>query len=460
MQRRYQLLVTAAWLILILPLSWLGYGSDPDAWRIALVAERMWDAGEYIRSRTTGFPLFELAAVPLVRVGSWYATNVFCVAAGLLAIAAMFRIVALTRSRHPHLVLAAFSFAPHFIVNASSTMDYVPALACMLWSLVFVYQRRVTVAALLVGVACGLRPSSALFVIPLTVLLANRVPVYALVRFLIVATLAGVVCYSPALIKYGLFPKVKAIDYGLQSLVLIGGYKYLSLLGIVQSMLLLPLLVFVLIRDRVFDADTVFHLVNIALWTGLFLAMPMEAGYLLPTIPSILLLLDRHLGRVAFAITVVLMLTYNVVQFDVLGGTSGRRSIDPSIRAGILLNDISDRRFKLSTRAAATQAPIEARTILIFGEPWIAASNPQWRYEPDREMYLKGGTDFRVSRSIRDVDHLRKLSEEGFQLIVWDGALEGLPANDDAEWRSYVSVIEDLSVFFGQRVEGAPLNQR
>src|SRR3954463_4457952 len=58
-------IVLVVWTLLTLPLVTLGPGSDVDAWTVARTGERIWDSGTYIRSRTSGFPLYELALAPL-----------------------------------------------------------------------------------------------------------------------------------------------------------------------------------------------------------------------------------------------------------------------------------------------------------------------------------------------------------------------------------------------------------
>src|SRR4051794_13502592 len=51
-----------------------GYGTDPDAWRVALTGHYLMEHGKYFPSRLPGNPLHELILAPFIPVG-WVATN-------------------------------------------------------------------------------------------------------------------------------------------------------------------------------------------------------------------------------------------------------------------------------------------------------------------------------------------------------------------------------------------------
>src|SRR5437868_8580597 len=84
MSRRVQLILAATWLLLTTPLLNLGYGSDVDAWLVANRALQIWSTRSYARSRSTGFPLYELVVTPFVHVGGWIAANAIALVAGMV----------------------------------------------------------------------------------------------------------------------------------------------------------------------------------------------------------------------------------------------------------------------------------------------------------------------------------------------------------------------------------------
>src|SRR3972149_4028824 len=75
-----------AFVYLAVRIPWLnlGYGTDPDAWRVALSAEHLLSDGEYLPSRLPGYPLHEFATVPLIRAG-WVWTNLSTAVVSLVA---------------------------------------------------------------------------------------------------------------------------------------------------------------------------------------------------------------------------------------------------------------------------------------------------------------------------------------------------------------------------------------
>ena len=62
-----------------------GYGTKPDAWRIALSGYWLWDHHEFYPSRLPGYPVPELSYALVVK-GGWVATNSLTIAVSLLGL--------------------------------------------------------------------------------------------------------------------------------------------------------------------------------------------------------------------------------------------------------------------------------------------------------------------------------------------------------------------------------------
>jgi hypothetical protein len=195
------LMIIAVWLGVVLPQTLLGYGSDGDAWSVASAAERIWQTHAYVRSRTTGFPLFELAVTPMVHYGGWYLSNLVAAAGGLALLGALIVLAARGHFRSPLLSILAVAFAPLVVTTASSTMDYIPALACLAWAYVAATQMHWRWAAVLAGIACGFRPTSGLYLVPLAILVVGQTGSWrTAVEICVIGTVSAVVSCSPALI--------------------------------------------------------------------------------------------------------------------------------------------------------------------------------------------------------------------------------------------------------------------
>lgn len=123
MNRKMKLLLLALWLTITVPLIFLGYGVDEDAWRVAKVAAKIWTEGEYLWSRTTGFPLFEISVSPLVHYGKWYLSNTYSLIFGIIIIVFFISLAKQSEAGNPLLVILSIAFSTIVIANATSTMD-------------------------------------------------------------------------------------------------------------------------------------------------------------------------------------------------------------------------------------------------------------------------------------------------------------------------------------------------
>jgi len=463
---RSKALLLLCWLALVAPQTFLGYGSDGDSWLVAGAAERIWTTGRYVASRSSGFPLFEILAAPLVHAGGWYLANMLALTSGLLFLLALFRLADRGEMRHPVLVKLSLGFLPVVTTNSSSTMDYIPAMALLLWAYVLLLEERTRQSAILVGIACGFRPTSGLFILPCAVYLWKaRRSVWPVVSTVLLATVVGLAAYSPVLLTYGIRHVYPEPPVDLRTRILVGGYSALELLGLVPWMAVAVSLALSLRRRSTAGLASVspwlaFHVSNIVVWTALFLGMPFESAYLMPLLPSVMLLIDRWAERTTVAVVCALLLCYHVVCVDVLGGESGSRSLHLSLRPGMTIADIQDRRFKLSTRRAATAYTAQRPTVLMFGNPWIVARNDAWIWDESLGMFRQSHGLLFVSDRILDESRLEELKRRDFRLVVWKGEKWEYLRACDFDWQHYVEVIDDLPGFFGTPIDGRTLMAR
>ena len=464
MKRKTAYRILGFWIVSIIPLTWLGYGSDRDAWRVAKAAKAIYLTGEYFKSRTTGFPLFELSVTPLVNIGQWYLSNLLPLLFGALIFMALIRLGEKGEFRHPQLSFFSLMFLPVIVKNATSTMDYVPALALLIWAYVLLIERKYTLAGLLIGIACGFRPTSGLFVIPAIIItyLETKKPIQAFF-LLLISFICGVIAYFPALLKYGMpnpyaYGSIKQLDHQIR--ILITGYKALKLFGIVQS-LAVGVCFATIIRqtkcNKQFTSFFIFHISNILVWILFFLFFPDEPEYLLPMIPSVIFLSDRYLSQRIFFFISILLLSYHIVQVDALGGKPGKRYIEVALKSGFTVRDIQDRIFKLSIREAANKYVSPIKTLLMYGNPEIPAANDLWVVRNGMNCQRDG--NLCVAGQILDEQKLEALHSEGFRLVVWRGEMWQY-SRLGTSLPNYVEVIDNLSSFFGTPISGKAINHK
>jgi len=203
-----------------------------------------------------------------------------------------------------------------------------------------------------------------------------------------------------------------------------------------------------------------FHLLNIAIWTGLFLLLPDEPEYLLPALPSFLLLLDRYLQRRSFATAVAILLSYHFLQLEVRPDLPDALQLRPRLAAGYTIEDINDRIFKLSSRRIATAYRPEQPTCLMFGLPWIPAVNPEWVYDAELGVYKQRAGEFYLSGRITDRKQIEMLKQRGVWLVAWRLAVWDYLRTGSEAWGNDVELLQDLRSLFPERIRGKALNER
>src|SRR3984885_9097904 len=140
----------AAVAVLATRLPWIGsgYGSDPDGYRVVIVARQIARSGVYEASRLPGFPVYEY----LTALSAWSAPWVSNSVTALFSVASLvlFALIARELGVRRYLLLAlAFAMTPVVYVSSCCTMDYIPALTGQLGATYAVLRRRPVLAGLL-----------------------------------------------------------------------------------------------------------------------------------------------------------------------------------------------------------------------------------------------------------------------------------------------------------------------
>ncbi len=448
------------WLLTVAPLTTLGFGSDTDAWLVADVTDYIAAHGRYSRSRTTGFPLFELAVTPLVQLGNWQLSNLLALASGLVLFGTVAALGRAGHYRHPVVVLCTLMFLPVIVKNSSVTMDYVPALALLMLAYRSMVARQWTWAAIFIGVAAGVRPSSVCFALPAGVYAAVTTgQPRAGVRLALTAVVIGAIAFSPSLVigPFGIVPTMPWEK---------GVYNALRLTGVLQAMALALLLWFarrdVLAVLRCWRVDPLvqFHLLVVALLLALFIPLPDEPEYLLPAVPSALWLLDRALSMRRVVAVAAVLLSYHVVSLEISGTRGGTAPVRAAISPGFTFADIADRRFKLGLREAATQWTGQAPTLLMEQALAITTRNPGWVLDPEVDEYRQRNGQLYVSLRYYRAESMHRFRDNGIRIVVlkqreWEFHQ---PRRDTAH--PFIDFItrQELDALLGRRVPGRPLS--
>jgi hypothetical protein len=452
------------WILLCLPLLLLGFGSDYDAWRVAQTADTLWRTGVYTPSRSLGFPLYELLVTPLIASGGWLAGNALSLLAGALIFLALHRLARRGHFQQPLQVIATLLFLPIFYKNATVTMDYLPALATLLWAYLCLQESRFDCAALLVGLSTGLRPTAILFMLPMLWFIRQTTHDWRrLFRALTLSLLAALLAYSPVLLAEGFGMPTPAPRSSLLQHFGLVVFHALRFFGVAQTLLLIPLLLFGGRRQRVAGLPAgfgSFHLLNLGVWLALFLLLPDEPEYLLPALPSLLFLMDRLLSPKTFTAAMILFFSYHLLQIEVRPDLTESLRMQPRLAAGYTIEDIRDRIFKLSSRRVATRFHPQEPILLMFGLPWIPAVNEAWYWDEELGAYRQRDGEFYLAGRITDRDRIEQFKRRGIRLVAWRLAVWDYLRTGSTAWQDDVEVLEDVRMLFPEPIRGKPLNER
>ncbi len=440
-------------MIIILCLTRLGFGSDGDAWRVARATEKMWQSGEYVKSRTTGFPLFEIMMVPLINCGSWYLSNITVAAFGLGFVAAILALYKRGFIQNPIGVLILTAFLPVFVKNSSSTMDYIPAICLLMWSYYNLLNKKHIWSAILIGLSCGFRLTSIVFVLPSVIyMVVIKEKWERIILFAATAAVMGALSFSPSLIKYGMPNPYASISIEPKLQLVVGGYYFLMLYGVIQGLILFAVFAYAFIRrDKAKDShcEKYFQISAIVCVLLLFTIMSDEPEYLLPMVPMIALYLEPRLSPRSYLLLGCVLLTYHFVRLETLGGESGNRNVEVSIRPGYTINDIQQRRNILKIREAATNFKTPIPVALLIGDVFVPTQNEKWIFDDHYRMYRQKDGLLYLAGRIRDESRLAKLNQDGFRIVVSnDMKWEYLRTNNKI-WQKYVEITYDLNQFLG-----------
>lgn len=187
-----------------------GYGTDPDAGRVAITARLLAETGKYQASRLPGYPVQEFTCALAWRGGPT-ALNSLTAFLGVLAV--LFLILTLRRLGIKLAILAGLALAsvPIIAVSSTCTMDYVWALAfiSMAWyCATFRSWPMAILAGIALGLATGCRITSLAMAVPLLIFVWDRSNAkHSFKRIALAAITAlvtALICFAPVLMNYGL----------------------------------------------------------------------------------------------------------------------------------------------------------------------------------------------------------------------------------------------------------------
>lgn len=349
----------------------LGYGTDPDAWRVALTAHHLLDTGEYLPSRLPGYPLHEFVTLPLVK-GGWIWTNLSTVLVSLLGVYLFARLAAELRLPSRGALTIAFAFAPLLWINSVTTMDYMWALTAILGSYLLTIKGRPGWAGACLGLAAGFRMTSGAVALPLGLLLWRQGRTRELPRFIAVLLAVSLLAYSPVIAVYGLrFLNFYDASVPWQSFLSRLGKDALGVLGALAVLAGLALSWRNLRRlpdDLRSDPHVLVWTTLVVLYFVSFARLPHEIAYLTPVFPFGLFLMARYFRPALLPAVLAVILLAGFIDITSPGDTV---NLDTFVNArpggGMLLSDLDTLRNQMDFADEVRDAQVPPHSVVLTG---------------------------------------------------------------------------------------------
>lgn len=275
----------------------------------------------YEASRFPGYPVHEILCA-LTGSQSYFLPNfITAIISGVGILFFAFTLKAL-RFKYIFLASSALAAIPVVYINSTITMDYMLALTFILIGLYLVVKNQPIGAGVMLGIAIGCRLTSGAMLLPFVIMIVRndgvQVNALRILKLILATFIVGMLLFLPVYIQYGFsfftyyntqYPEINRILYKL-SLDVWGPVGFFALV-LATALLFLPSRITskrFLFPRSVNEKYVVAWLIAIDLYIVAFLKLPLEAGYLIPIIPFVILIFGKYLYDRAFILFASLLI--------------------------------------------------------------------------------------------------------------------------------------------------------
>lgn len=313
-----------------LPFIFNSLGTDLDAWREVYTGKVLYENHIYNVSRFPGYPLPEFL-YSLVYHYPYWVINLLSVLFTAGCCIYLFKILNFLNIKLSFLITIVFPFVPIIYLNSTTAMEYNWSLFFLLAGVYHLLNKKIWLSALLLGLMISTRFNNIIF-LPAFLFLAYIYLEKDIKKILQFSVLTGIfICifFSPVILKYGInfLQSYGDSEVNLASILSLGTIYIYGTLGILAIILGLIIQLFREGYQRVKDVSknhfALFSIMMIISNLIFFIRYPLEPGYLIPSVPFILILLqyimnEKVMKPVLFALFLspfLIHLTAKKVQF-------------------------------------------------------------------------------------------------------------------------------------------------
>lgn len=316
-----------------LPFIFNSLGTDLDAWREVYTGKVLHEDHIYNVSRFPGYPFPEFL-YSLVYDYPFWVINLLSVLFTAGCCLYLFKILNLLSIKLSFLITLVFPFIPVIYLNSTIAMEYNWSLFFLLGGIYHLLKNNLWFSALLCGLMVSTRFNNIIFLPAFAFLLYtySEKDFKKVFQFSALAFLAVCIFFSPVILKYGIH---FLQSYG-DSEVSLGSVLSLATLYIYGALGILAIILGLIIQ--LFRGDfqkiknipknrfAIFSMLMIGSNLVFFIRYPLEAGYLIPSVPFVLILLqyvldEKLMKPVLFALWLSPFLVHvNTKKIQVTGG--------------------------------------------------------------------------------------------------------------------------------------------
>lgn len=418
------------------PMLFLGFGLDPDAWRIANSAFDLRYHFVYHTSRFPGYPLPEFINSLLINFG-WTATNSLTMLLSLLSVLAFAHLLKEWRIGNKGLLTVTYAFTPLLLINSTNSMDYMWGLSLIVFSWFLIVRMRFVTGGVVMGLAVSARPQVILFLIPLVFLLCRSdFRKRHIIQFVVASLVVSTILFLPVYVTYG-FGFIH--HYPPRTTWLQTGYGAIKHFGLPSLGVLILIGVTSLKGFRAMVCkpakNDLFILLSLIIAFLSFAVTPYHFEYLIPVVPFGLIFISRIGKKPLLILFCCLVLLHGFLAFASIQHTGDRHISIRAVDDGAVIKNITARRRQIADAIKITEADVDAHSVILVG-PWLPiitylgndiSSTEHTKKMYDSNIQEQGVWNFRRKiwyRYLINLDELTLLLNDNFRVYYIRGVRE------------------------------------